>query len=75
MHFELDACIKLFTELTNVDAEEATVAICPAEGLDGSPLTAAERESTEDLIAWVSLGKSLLAWLTSFVALLSIFFT
>lgn len=65
--------MKLVTELFTFDASVARAAICPAEGLDDSPLTAAVSESSEDLIAWVSLAKSLLAWLTSLVALLSIF--
>lgn len=53
MHFELVASVKLFTELTTFDASAAIEAICPAEGLDGSPLTAELRELTEDSIAWV----------------------
>jgi hypothetical protein len=40
LHFELVASVKLLTELTTLDASLAIVAICPAEGLAGSALTA-----------------------------------
>ena len=52
-----------------------TVAMFPAEGLDASFWAEAVSESIEDLIAWVSLEKSPLAWLTTLVAALSIFFS
>lgn len=61
------------TELTTPEAELATEAICEADGLDGSPLTAFSNVLSEDLIALVWLGKSLLAELTNVVASLLIF--
>ena len=35
LHFELDASVKLFTELTTLAASLVTVAICAAEGFAG----------------------------------------
>ena len=49
-------------------AAPVTVAILPGEGFDSSALTAVVSESTEDLIALVSLGKSPLAWLITVLA-------
>ena len=60
--------MKLLTELTTLAASAAIVAICVGDGLDGSALTALESVSTDVLTALVSLGKSDLAELTSFVA-------
>jgi hypothetical protein len=67
--------VKLFPELTTVAASPPTLAICAAGGLDGSALTVAVSASTDDLIALVSLGKSLLAESTTFVASVSIVVT
>lgn len=68
LHFELVALEKPLTELTTLAASEAITAICVGDGLDGSALTALTNESTDDLIALVSLGKSLLAESTRVVA-------
>ena len=57
--------MKLLTELTTLAASLVTVAICRAEGLDGRAATALLSASTDDVMAVVSLGKSLLAELTS----------
>src|SRR5207249_1549373 len=65
---ELDASTKLFTELTTFAASLVAVAICAADGLDGSAVTEVSSASTEDVMAPVSLGKSLLAESTSVVA-------
>ena len=70
---DLLAFMKLVTELTTFAPSLATVAICPADGLDGSALTALFKVLTDDVIALVSVGKSLLAELTSVVASFSIF--
>jgi hypothetical protein len=59
---------KLLTEFTTFAASLATVEIWAGEGFDASALTAPASESTEDLIEPDSLGKSLLAELTSAVA-------
>ena len=59
---------KLFTELTTLAALTPIAASCDVDGLDGSALTALESASTDDVIALVSLGKSLLAESTSVVA-------
>ena len=75
LHFELVASVKLLTELTTLAASLVTVAICTAEGLDDRPATAVLSESTDDVMALVSLGKSLLAELTSAVASLWIVVT
>lgn len=75
LHFELVASEKLLTELTTLAASLVTVAICAAEGLDDRAATALLSASTDDVIALVSLGKSLLAELTSVVASLWIVLT
>jgi hypothetical protein len=75
LHFELDASEKLLTELTTLAASLVTVAICAAEGLDDRAATALLSASTDDVMALVSLGKSLLAELTSVVASLWIVLT
>lgn len=54
-------------------AAVATVAILLGEGFALRALTALVSASTEDLMAVVSLGKSLLAWLISVLALVVIF--
>ena len=61
LHFELLASTKLLTELTTLNALLVTVAIWLAEGFAGSALMALVSASTEDLMALVWLGKSLLA--------------
>ena len=48
----------------------ASVAISFADGVDGKALTVSASAFTDDLIALVSFGKSLLAELTSAFALL-----
>jgi hypothetical protein len=58
------------TELTIPAASGMIVAICAGEGLDGSALIALAAVSIAVLMAFVSLGKSLLAELTSAVAAL-----
>ena len=68
LHFELVASEKLLTEFTTLAAAGASAAIWPTEGLEGSALTALESASTEDVIALVSVGKSLLAELTTLLA-------
>jgi hypothetical protein len=60
--------VKLLTELTTLAASLVTVAICAAEGLDGRPATELFSASTDEVMALVWLGKSLLAELTSAVA-------
>jgi hypothetical protein len=64
--------MKLLTEFTTLAPALVTAAICPDEGLELSPLAALLNAVTEDWIALVSLGKSLLAELTRAVASLSI---
>jgi hypothetical protein len=61
LHFELDASTKLFTELTTLAASRPTVATCVADGLDGRAASELLSASTEDVMAPVSFGKSLLA--------------
>ena len=46
LHFELDASMKLFTELTTLAASLVTVAICAAEGFAGRAATAAKASGT-----------------------------
>jgi len=75
LHFEPDASTKLFTELTTLAAFLPTVAICAADGLDGRAARELLSALTEDVMAPVSLGKSLLAELTSVAASLWICFT
>jgi hypothetical protein len=60
--------MKLVTELTTPLAALATDAISPADGLDGSDLTALSSLLTDEEMALVSSGKSPLAWFTSVVA-------
>ena len=67
--------MNVWTEVTKSEACLATVAICEADGLVDSPLTVLVNESSDDLIAVVSLGKSLLAELTSDVADVWIFWS
>ena len=69
-HCELVASVKFLTELTTLDAALVTVAICATEGLDDRAATALFSASTDEVMALVWLGKSLLAELTSAVALL-----
>jgi hypothetical protein len=75
LHFELVASLKLFTEFTTLSPAGAIAAIWPADGFEGSDLTAVESELTDDVIALVSFGKSLLAEFTTEVASVWIFFT
>ena len=58
LHFELDASTKPFTELTTLAASLVAVAICAADGLDGSAVTEFLSVLTEDVMALVSVGKS-----------------
>ena len=67
------ASTKLLKELTTFAAALATVAIWLGEGFVFSALTALVSASTEDLMALVSLGKSLLAWPTTVLASVLIF--
>jgi len=60
--------MKLLTELTTLDAFLATVAICAAEGLDDRAATELLSASTDEVMALVSLGKSLFAELTTVLA-------
>jgi hypothetical protein len=69
-HCELVASVKLFTELFTLDASWTTVAIAAAEGLDDRAATELFSVSTDEVMALVWLGKSLLAELTSVVAAL-----
>ncbi len=59
---------KLLTAFTTLAAAGAIAAIWPIEGLEGSALTALESASTDDVSALVSVGKSLLAELTTLLA-------
>ena len=68
LHCELVASVKLLTELTTLAASLVTVTICAAEGLDDRPATELFSASTDEVMALVWLGKSLLAELTSAVA-------
>ena len=67
--------MKFLTELTTLAAFAVTVAICAAEGPEGSAATEFLSALTEDEMALVWLGKSLLAELTSASASLAIVFT
>ena len=67
--------MKLLTELTTLAASLVTVAICAAEGLDDRAARALLSAPTDDVMALVSLGKSLLAELTSVEASLWIVVT
>ena len=73
LHFDLLAFTKSWVELTTAAAPVATFAVCAADGFAGSALTELANASTEDLSALVSLGKSLLAWLTTALASVWIF--
>src|SRR5579863_2374007 len=75
LHLELVASMKVFTELTKADVSTATVAMLLAEGLDGNESTVVFSVFSEDSIALVSFGKSLLADLTRLVALVLILFS
>jgi len=55
---ELDASMKLFTELTTLDASLVTVAICAADGLADRAATEFLSALTDDVMALVSVGKS-----------------
>ena len=73
LHFDLLASTKFLNELTTFAAALTTVAIWLGEGFGVSALTALVSASTEELMALVSLGKSLLAWLTTVLASVLIF--
>lgn len=73
MHLELVESVKLFTEVTTLLAWLASAAMFAADGLDGNDLTVLSSALIDDVIDDVSLGKSLLAELTSAVASLWIF--
>ena len=68
LHFELDASVKLFTELATLAAFLVTVAICAADGLDGRAESEFLSVLTDDVMAAVWSGKSLFAEFTSVVA-------
>ena len=68
LHCELVASVKLLTELTTLAASLVTVAICPAEGLVDRAVTELFSASTDEVMALVWFGKSLLAELTSVLA-------
>lgn len=68
LHLELLASMKVLTELTTLAAGWATVAMSAAEGLGGSAWTAVLSVPTEEVMALVWSGKSLLAELASAVA-------
>ena len=70
LHVELLASTKLLTELATLAAFLPTVAISAREGLDGRAVSELLSVSTDEVMALVSLGKSLLAELTTVVALL-----
>jgi hypothetical protein len=67
--------VKLFTELFTLDAFWATVAIVAAEGLDCRAAAELFSALTDEVMALVWLGKSLLAELTSAVAAVLTFWT
>jgi hypothetical protein len=58
LHFELDASVKLLTELTTRPAFLVTVAICAADGLDGRAAREFLSASTERVMALVWLATS-----------------
>ena len=68
LHFELDASVKLFTELATLAAFLVTVAICAADGLDGRAESEFLSVLTDDVMAAVWSGKSPFAEFTSVVA-------
>jgi hypothetical protein len=72
-HFELVAFVKLVTEFFMLDAAWAAVAIVAAEGLERRAAIELFSAVTDELMALVWLGKSLLAELTSAVAAVSTF--
>jgi hypothetical protein len=67
--------VKFFTDVCTLDASLVTVATAAAEGFDGSAATELFSALTDELMALVWLGKSLLAELTSAVAVLWIICT
>ena len=72
LHFDLLASMKLLIELATLAASLMTGAISAAEGLEGSAATELLSALTDDVVALVWSGKSLLAELTSVVASLLI---
>jgi protein-disulfide isomerase-like protein with CxxC motif len=72
-HVELVAFVKLVTEFFMLDAFWAAVAIVAAEGLERRAAIELFSAVTDELMALVWLGKSLLAELTSAVAAVSTF--
>jgi hypothetical protein len=62
--------VKLFTELCTLDASAVTVTTAAAEGPDDKAATELFSASTDEVMALVWLGKSLLAEFTSAVAVL-----
>ena len=70
-HCELLASVKLLTEVATLAASLVTVAISAAEGLGDRAVTELLSASTDEVMALVWLGKSLLAELTTAVASLS----
>jgi len=74
-HLPLVATIKVSTEANTAAASLVIVTICAAEGFDDRFWTEPFSVSTDDLMALVSFGKSLLAELTTAVAALWIALT
>src|SRR5690242_11646953 len=72
LHLDLLASAKFRTELTTFAVSAAIAAMSEVEGLEGSALIAPSSVSMDDLTALDSVGKSLLAELTSVVASLLI---
>ena len=67
--------MKLFTEVFTLDASWATVVIVAAEGLEVRAVAEVCSALTDEVMALVWLGKSLLAELTSAVAAVLTFWT
>ena len=67
-HCELVAFVKLVTEVFTPDAAWVTAAMVAAEGLDRRAAAELFSPLTDEVMALVWLGKSLLAELTSAVA-------
>jgi hypothetical protein len=74
-HCELVAFLKLFIEFFTLDASWATVVIVAAEGLEVRAVAEVCSALTDEVMALVWLGKSLLAELTSAVAAVLTFWT
>jgi hypothetical protein len=73
LHFELVALVKPSTDVTTLLTLTLIAATCEAEGDEPTDEIAVSSDLSEDEMADVSLGKSLLAELTTSLAELSIF--